>query len=116
MSHVYEWYDQASERISNSVIEWLFLPFFRVKSDEGVVCLHLHPTHFVCHIHPTFRLEELGSTELRTVVWHVVEHVEEDGVRENADSRLGQTLGLRHVVALRDTDVHLETVIVVGIT
>ena len=91
------------------------MPFFRIESDERVVGLHLHPAHFISHVHPTFRLEELGGTELRAVVWHVVEHVEEDGVREDFDSRLGETLWLRHVVALRDANVLLETVIIVGV-
>ena len=49
------------------------------------------------------------------VVRHVVEHVEEHGVGEGLDRGLGQTFGLAHVVALRNADVNLEAVIVVGI-
>ena len=49
------------------------------------------------------------------VVGHVVEHVEEHGVGERLDCGLWQALGLTHVVALGDTDVNLEAVIVVGI-
>jgi len=72
-----------------SLVQRLLLPLFRVKSDESIVWLHLDPTHFIRHVDPAFRLEEFGGTELGSVVWHVVEHVEEDGVWEGFDGSLG---------------------------
>ena len=68
-----------------SLVQRLFLPFFGIESNERIVVLHLHPAHFIGHIHPSLLLEELGGTELRTVVGHVVEHIEQDGIREDFD-------------------------------
>lgn len=44
------------------------------------------------------------------VVGHVVEHVEEDGVREGFDRAFRQPLWLAHIVALWEADVHCEAV------
>lgn len=89
------------------------MPFFWVEADEGIVRLHLNPSHLVCDVYPSLLLEELGGAELGSVVGHVVKHVKKDGVRESLDCRLRQALRLAHVVALGNTNVYLETVVVV---
>lgn len=89
------------------------MPVFRVEPHENIVWLHLHPTHFIRHVHPPLLLEELGCTELGPVVWHVIEHVEEDSVGKGVDSGLRKPLWLAHVVTLRNADVYLEAVTVV---
>ena len=104
----------ASFHVS-SLVKWFFLPLLRVESYEGVVWLHLDPTHLISDIDPAFRLEELGGAELGAVIRHVVEHVEEHGVGEGLDRGLRQTFGLAHVVTLRNADVNLEAVIVVSV-
>jgi len=100
---------------SRSLVKRLFLPLFWVEADESVVRLHLNPSHLVCHIHPSLRLEELVWAELGSVVRHVVKHVEENGVRESLNCWVWQALRLAHVVALRDANVHLKAVVVVYI-
>ncbi len=92
------------------------MPLFGVKADEGVVLLHFDPAHLISHIHPAFGLKKLGRSELGFVVRHVVEHVEKHSVRESLYGRLLHlTFWLAHIVALRDADVDLKAVIVIGV-
>ena len=92
------------------------MPLFGVKPDEGVVLLHFDPAHLISHIHPAFGLKKLGRSELGFVVRHVVEHVEKHSVRESLHGRLFHlTFWFAHIVALRDADVDLKAVIVIGV-
>ena len=100
---------------SPSFVERLLLPLLGVEPHKRIVRLDLDPAHLVRHIHPAFRLEELRCGELRLVVGHVVKHVEEDRVWEGSDRLLREAFGFAHVVALRDPNVHLEAVIVIGV-
>ena len=100
---------------NSSLEERLFLPLLRIESNEGIVGLHFYPAHLVHYVRPAFRFEELRGAELGAVVWHVVEHVEEHGIREGLDGLLRQALWLAHVVTLWDANVNLETVLVVTV-
>ena len=91
------------------------MPFLRVEPYEDVVGLHLHPTHLIRDIDPALGFEELYSAELGTVVWHVVEHIEENGVGEGLNRAFGQSFRLAHIVALRNSTIDLEAVIIVSI-
>ena len=89
------------------------MPFLRVEPYEDVVGLHLHPAHLIRDIDPALGFEELYSAELGTVVWHVIEHVEQYGIGEGCNHALWQSLWLTHIVTLGYTDIDLEAVVVV---
>ena len=92
--------------------ERLLLPGLRVESHKAVT-LHFYPTHLLGNIGPSSGLQEGGSTQLRSVVWHVVEHVEEHGHREVFDRRLRQIFRLAHVVTSRDSEIMLEAITII---
>ena len=92
------------------------MPLFGVKADESVVLLHFDPAHLISHVHPAFGLKKLGRSELGFVIRHVVEHVEKHSVRKSLyGGLLHLTFWFAHVIALRDPDVNLEAVIVIGV-
>ena len=91
------------------------MPLFGIEPDKGITGFHLDPAHLIRHIDPSLGLEELGCVKLGLVVWHVVKHVEEYGVWECFDSGFGETFRLTHIVALRDSNVDLEAIIVIRI-
>ena len=92
--------------------EWFFLPGLWVKSHEGVA-LHFDPAHLLTDIGPSFLLEKGSGTKLCSVIWHVVEHIEEYVCWEVFDRCFRQIFRFTHVVAGGNAEILLIAVAVV---
>jgi hypothetical protein len=75
----------------------------------------LHPDHVVVDVGPATVFKRLGCPDLCAIVWHVVEDVEEHGVRETFNLAVRQVFWLAQVVTHRQAEVLLEALVLLNL-